>query len=117
MHIPELGQVEHLHQHVPRTVRHRGLVAQPVLEREDVLALDLPHHERSEHRHDMLVEHEAVAGGGRGLVVHIDVFTQISLGEVGRRRGKRIRLQRLADLEPRDEQGDSMQAWSGESAP
>ena len=64
-----------------------------------------PHYERSERRHDMLAEHEAVVGGGRGLVVHIDVFAQIPLGEVGHRGRRRIRLQRRAGLEPCDKLG------------
>ena len=103
-------------------VNPSGLLARSVLEREDVLAL-APHHERSECRHDMLAEHDVAVGGGRGVGVYIDMFTQIPLDQVGHRGRRTIRLPRLAGPEPRDESGSlleddiAMSAAMAEMAP
>ena len=81
--LPHLGQVEHLDEHVEGPVRHRGLLTQFVLERQDVLALDLGDFELSESRHDMLGEHDAVVGDGRRPAAHRNVLAPVALGKFG----------------------------------
>ena len=83
--LPHLGQVEHLDEHVERPIRHRGLLAQLVVERQNVLALDLGNLELSESRHDVLGEHDAVVGRGRRPAAHRDVLALVALGKVGHR--------------------------------
>ena len=84
--LPRLRQVEHLDQHLERPVRHRRLLAQLVLKRQDVLALDLRDLELSQRRHDVLGEHDAVVGYGRRPATHRHVLALIALGELNHRR-------------------------------
>ena len=102
-HLPQLRQVEHLHQDVDRPVRHGGLFAQPVLKFEDVLALHLRHAEFSQDRHDVLAQHDAVVRRSRRFVVHVDVFALVALGEVGHGRLGLFLGEGLAGLDARDQ--------------
>ena len=105
--LPRLGQVEHLDEHVERPVCHRGLLAQLVLKRQDVLALDLRDLDLSQRRHDVLSEHDAVVGYGRRPAAHRHVLALIALGELNHRRvGLRCeRNGRLSGLDAGDDAG------------
>ena len=104
-HLPQFGQVEHLHQHVHRAVRDCRHLPQPVLEFQDVLALHFRDPQVAQAGQDVLPQHEAVVLPGDRFAVHVDVFAQIAFAEV-RDRGFGSRVdERFSVLDAGDEPG------------
>ena len=104
---PRIRQIVHLDQNVGRPVGDGGAVVQLVVEAQDVLVLDLRDEALAEGRHDVLVQHDPVVGDGGRLAVHLDIFAEVAVREVGDGgvAGRLGRDRRLARLDADDDLG------------
>ena len=81
--VPGLGQLEHLRQHRDDMVGHRRGVAEAVMERDDILRVDVLHRHGSECRNDVPVDGGPVELLGLGFAMDLHIGSHAAGREIG----------------------------------